>query len=597
MIKLSDYVMEVLVQNGVKHLFLLPGGACMHLVDSVEKTKGLDFVACLHEQAAAFAAEASAEYGNTLGAALVTAGPGGTNAITGLAAAWIESAPTIFLSGQAKRADLIGSRGVRSMGQQEVDIISIVKPITKYAVLLTDPQSVRYHLEKAIHLARTGRPGPVWLDFPLDVQAQQIDPDQLEGFHASNDNDSSLDAEHLEKILDLLQQAQRPVIYVGNGVRLGGAVPQLREFIDLLQAPVLTSWKAADLLAEDDPLYCGRPGAIGQRGANFTQQNADLIIVLGARLDLPSVAFSHEGFARHAKKVFVDIDQKELDKFGMKIDLPLRIDVRAFLTKTLERLKKTSLPDWKPWLDRAKQWQRTYPVVLPEYEKQSPGVSTYAFYDLMSELAGRDDVLVPGSSGPCSDIFMQAFKVKLGQRIFNAPGLGAMGTGLPASIGACVASGRKRTLCFNGDGGFQLNIQELETVRRLGLPIKFFIFSNGGYGSIFSMQKGHFKGHMVATHPDSGLTLPDIRKVAEAYGIPSAKIGTLAEARDIARKALASPGPFLCEIVCSLEERTAPRVTSVVHADGTITSNPMEDMAPPLDREEFQAQMLIPPGK
>jgi acetolactate synthase-1/2/3 large subunit len=358
---------------------------------------------------------------------------------------------------------------------------------------------------------------------------------------------------------------------------------------------VLTSWKAADLLAEDDPLYCGRPGAIGQRGANFTQQNADLIIVLGARLDLPSVAFNHEGFARHAKKVFVDIDQAELDKFSMKIDLPLNVDVRLFLTKALERLGKTSPPNWKSWLVRAKEWQRNYPVVLPEYEKQPLGVSTYVFYDMISDLAGADDVLIPGSSGPCSDIFMQAFKVKAGQRIFNAPGLGAMGTGLPASIGACVASGRKRTLCFNGDGGFQLNIQELETVRRLDLPIKFFIFSNGGYGSIFSMQKGHFKGHMVATHPDSGLTLPDIRKVAEAYGIPSAKISTLAEAREIAGKALASPGPLLCEIVCSLEERTAPRVTSVVHADGTITSNPMEDMAPPLDRDEFKAQMIVPP--
>jgi acetolactate synthase I/II/III large subunit len=597
MIKLSDYVMNVLVENGVKHLFLLPGGACMHLVDSVEKTKGLEFIACLHEQAAAFGAEASAEYGNTLGAALVTAGPGGTNAITGLAAAWIESAPVIFLSGQAKRADLIGSRGVRSMGQQEVDIVPIVKPITKYAVQITDEKSIRFHLEKAIHLALTGRPGPVWLDIPLDVQARQIEPDQLEGFRAPVEETSNLTSDDIEKFLALLQNAERPVIYAGNGIRLAGALGPFRQFIDLLGAPVLTSWKAADLLAEDDPLYCGRPGAIGQRGANFTQQNADLIIVLGARLDLPSVAFNHEGFARHAKKVFVDIDPSELGKFSMKIDLSLACDARVFLAKVVERLAKVSLPIWKPWLDRAKGWQRTYPVVLPEYEKQAHGVSTYAFYDVMSDLADASDVLIPGSSGPCSDIFMQAFKVKAGQRIFNAPGLGAMGTGLPASIGACVASGRKRTLCFNGDGGFQLNIQELETVRRLALPIKFFIFSNGGYGSIFAMQKGHFQGHMVATHPESGLTLPDIRKVAAAYGIPSARISTLSEVRDIVPNALSAPGPFLCEIVASLEERTAPRVTSIVHSDGTITSNPMEDMAPLLSREEFKAQMLIPSGE
>jgi acetolactate synthase I/II/III large subunit len=594
MIKLSDYVMNVLVQNGVKHIFLLPGGACMHLIDSVEKTTGLEFTCCLHEQAAAFAAEASAEYANTLGAALVTAGPGGTNAVTGVAAAWIESASVIFISGQAKRADLIGARGVRSMGQQEVDIISIVKPITKYAVQIMDENGIRFHLEKAIHLARTGRPGPVWIDIPLDVQARQIEPDQLEGFQPDSHNTPAMDANEIDKFAELLQQAERPVIYAGNGIRLSGALTPFRRFIDLLRVPILVSWKAADLLADNDPLYCGRPGAIGQRGANFTQQNADLIIVLGARLDLPSVAFNHEGFARHAKRVFVDIDPTELGKFGMKIDLPLQVDVGVFLRKALERLPKASLPIWKSWLDRARQWQKTYPVVLPEYEKQAQGVSTYAFYDVMSDLAETDDVLIPGSSGPCSDIFMQAFKIKAGQRIFNAPGLGAMGTGLPASIGACIASGRKRTLCFNGDGGFQLNIQELETVRRLALPIKFFVFSNGGYGSIYSMQKGHFKGHMVATHPESGLTLPDIKKVAAAYGIPSAQISTLGEVREIARKALSSPGPFLCEVLCSLEERTAPRVASVVQSDGTIVSNPMEDMSPPLDREEFRAQMLVP---
>jgi len=594
MIKLSDYVMNVLVENGVRTLFLLPGGACMHLIDSVEKTAGLEFVACLHEQAAAFAAEASAEYGNTLGAALVTAGPGGTNAVTGVACAWLESAPTIFLSGQAKRADLISTRGVRSMGQQEVDIISIVKPITKYAAQITDEKTIRFHLEKAIHLARTGRPGPVWLDLPLDVQAQMIDPEKLESFHAAAAASPVIADDTIRQFTSLLQRAERPVIYAGNGVRLSGAGAEFRRLLELLKAPVLTSWKAADFLAEDDPFYCGRPGAIGQRGANFTQQNADLMIVLGARLDLPSVAFNHEGFARNARKVFVDIDRTELDKFSTKIALPVQGDVRDFLARALAALSGAKLPNWSAWLQRAKEWQQRYPVVLPEYEKQAEGVSTYVFYKIMSELASADEVIVPGSSGPCSDIFMQAFQVKAGQRIFNAPGLGAMGTGLPASIGACVASGRKRTLCFNGDGGFQLNIQELETVRRLGLPIKFFVLCNGGYGSIFAMQKGHFKNRMVASHPGSGLTLPDIRKVADAYGIPSARIGSLADVREVVSKALASPGPFLCEVHTSLEERTAPRVTSVVHPDGTITSNPMEDMAPPLSREEFQANMIAP---
>lgn len=597
MIKLSDYVMKVLAQNGVRHLFLLPGGACMHLVDSVEKTPGLEFIACLHEQAAAFAAEASAEYGNTLGAALVTAGPGGTNAVTGVACAWIESAPVVFLSGQAKRADLIGTRGVRSMGQQEVNIIPVVKPITKYAVQVTDEKTIRFHLEKAIHLARTGRPGPVWLDIPLDVQAQMIDEEKLQSFDGGIPEAPSIRHETVNQFKHLVLGAKRPVIYAGNGVRLSSALPQFRQLLEKLKVPVLTSWKAADFLAESDSFYCGRPGAIGQRGANFTQQNADLMIVLGARLDLPSVAFNHEGFARNAKKVIVDIDEAELGKFNTKITLPVHGDVAEFLSKTLAALDGVPLPDWSPWLKRARDWQAQYPVVLPEYEKQAEGVSTYVFYKVMSELAAQDEVLIPGSSGPCSDIFMQAFQVKAGQRIFNAPGLGAMGTGLPASIGACVASGRKRTLCFNGDGGFQLNIQELETVRRLGLPIKFFVLSNGGYGSIYAMQKGHFKDHMVASHPGSGLTLPDIRKVAGAYGIPTAQIRTLGELREVAAQVLASPGPFVCEVITSLEERTAPRVASTVHSDGTITSNPMEDMSPPLSREELQANMLPPPGE
>jgi acetolactate synthase I/II/III large subunit len=596
LIKLSDYVIDFVARAGVKHIFMLAGGGCMHLADSVGRAQNLEYVCCLHEQACAFAAEAYAEYTNHLGAALVTTGPGGTNTVTGVAAAWIEGASCLFLSGQAKRADLIGTSGVRSMGPQEVDIVSIVRPITKYAKTVLDPQSIRYELEKAVHIATSGRRGPVWLDIPLDVQATMVEESTLEGFipDAGESATAGLRAQ-VAQAIELINRAERPVLFLGNGVRAAANADLVSRLIDELQIPVLLTWKVVDLLPEDHACYAGRPGAIGQRGANFTQQNADCIVVLGARLDLPQIAFRQENFAPGATKILVDVDSAEIAKFRMKIDVPVCADAAAFIGEFLRQSGKRTNTDHSAWVKRTRDWQRQYPVVLPEYASTEGIVNVYTLMDVLSEELAADDLLVPGSSGPCSDIFMQAFRIKAGQRVVNAPGLGAMGTGLPGTIGACLASGGRRTICVNGDGGFQLNIQELETVCRLKLPIKYFVLCNGGYASIMTAQRTHFQGRYAGSEPGSHLTLPNLMPVAEAYGIRAIEIHDHNDLRSGIREALTSDGPVVIAVHTAPDQPVAPRATSIMRADGTMVSRPMEDMWPLLDREELLSNMILAP--
>ena len=590
--KLSDYVVDFLIQRGLKHIFLLPGGGCMHLADSVGRRPELNYLCCLHEQASAFAAEAYGEYTNSFGCALVTAGPGGTNAVTGVACAWVESSPCVFISGQAKRADLICNQpqAVRSMGQQEVDIVAIVSPVTKYAVTVLEPAGIRFHMEKALWLATHERKGPVWIDIPLDVQAALVDPDAMEGFVAPNEVAQDFSGE-IGQILASLARAKCPVIYAGNGVRSAGMLEQFRALVECLNIPVLLTWKAADFLPEEHSSYVGRPGGIGQRAANFAQQKSDWILVLGARLDLPSVAFNHANFAPGAFKILVDVDPAEIAKFKAKIDVPICSNLSQFIPEFLAAVEASPRTDFSAWRERCRAWARQFPVVLPDYFQRSGAISTYVLIDILSDLLRPADVVVPGSSGPCSDIFFQAFKVKGGQRILNAPGLGAMGTGLPGTIGTALASGGRRIINVNGDGGFQLNIQELETVRRLQLPVKYFVLDNGGYRSIVSMQRSHFQGRLVGAEPSSGLTMPDIGRVAEAYGIPALYVDSYTHLADALADALGRSGPVICVIKSSVDEVTAPRVTSEVRSDGTIVSNPMEDMWPFLDRAEYNAIM------
>jgi acetolactate synthase-1/2/3 large subunit len=588
--KLSDYVIDFIAATGVKHVFLLPGGGCMHLVDSLGSSKDLTFVANLHEQACAVAADAYAQYTNNLGVALVTTGPGGTNTITGVAAAWNDSIPCLFLSGQVKRADLMTGRGVRQMGPQEVDIVSLVKPITKYAATITDPSTVRLHLEKALYLAKSGRPGPVWLDFPLDVQAAMIDPESLPRFTPAPE--PVIDVETpVREALRHLATAKRPVILAGNGVRLAGALEPFRELIERLRVPVLTTWKSMDFLPDDHPLFAGRPGGVGQRAANFAQQNSDWILVIGARLDLPQIAFNPANFARAAKRVIVDIDESEIRKLDWEDAIEIVADARVVIDELLRQTEGSV--DVMDWIAQCQEWRRRYPIVLDSYREETDGVNNYVLVDVLADEMSADDLMVPGSSGACSEITMQSFRVRKGMRVFNTEGLGPMGFGIPATIGACLASGRRHTVSIDGDGGFHMNNQELETVRRLNLPIKYFVLDNDGYASIRATQRNYFDSRFVASSPDSGLTLPDTLRIAAAYGLATFEILDQSRIHEQVREVLEHSGPAVCRVKITPSQMTAPRAASRQLADGSMVSAPMEDLWPFLDREEFERNMLI----
>lgn len=596
--KLSDYVIRFIAEQGVKHVFMLPGGGAMHLVDSLGRCKDIEYVCNLHEQACAIAAEAYARFTNNLGVVLVTTGPGGTNTITGLAGAWLESTPCLFVSGQVKRSDMKKDLGVRQFGPQELDIVSLVKTITKYAITVTEPTSIKYHLEKAVTLAKSGRPGPVWIDIPLDVQASQINPESLEGFDKltliKDASDSVKLVDKVVQTIALLNQSERPVLLVGNGVRVAGAHDICLQMVDLLQIPVLTTWTGKDIVWDAHPLNFGSPGIIAPRGPNFTLQNADLLITIGARLDFAITGFDKSLFARAAKKVIVDIDESELKKFQILVDIPICSDAMSFIDEILRQSSSIRKKDRSLWLNRCKEWKEKYPVVISEYWSQREYVNSYVFSAVLSELLNADDIIVPGSSGSGIDTFFLSFKVKRGQRAYNTGGLGAMGFGIPASIGGCIASGRKRTICVDGDGGFQMNIQELETVARLNLPIKYFVLNNRGYASIHAMQQNHFAGRLVACDSSSELTLPDAVKQAQSYGIEATRIRNHENLKEIITEVLQSPGPCVCDVMIDPNQIIGPRVSSYVRPDGSIISKPLEDLWPFLDRKEFLHNMIIP---
>jgi acetolactate synthase-1/2/3 large subunit len=601
--KLSDYVVRFIADLGVKHVFLVPGGGAMHLNDSLARCPEIEFVCNSHEQASAIAAENYGKATNHLGVAMVTSGPGVTNAITGLAGAWLDSTPCLFLSGQAKRADrmfrLDGTPlGVRQIGAQEVDAVSIVRPLTKYAVTIMDPQTVRYHLEKAVFLARSGRPGPVWIDIPLDVQATPIDGIDLPAFDTSEipaPYNAALVPQQVSETIQALSRSARPLLLAGNGVRLARAQNELREALDLLQLPTALTWCAGDLLSDDDPLFVGRPGGIAPRGANFALQNSDFLLIIGARMDVAITGYAPERLARAAHKVMVDIDAAEIAKLGGAIQTPVCADAGAFLRELLRQRASIHESDRMCWKKRCGEWKQRYPVVQPEHRAPQERVSTYYLTEILSEEVRPDDCLVSGSSGNGIEAFLLAYRTRAGQRIFHTAGLGAMGCGVPASIGVCLANDRRRTICVDGDGGFQFNIQELETIARLKLPITFFVLNNDGYASIRASQKNYFGAPTIGCDASTGLTVPDVRRVAEAYGLRTALIPNQINLRDQVRRVLNEPGPLVCDVRVVPDEIRAPRLSTVQRPDGSLVSKPLEDLWPFLDREEFASNMLIEP--
>lgn len=600
--KLSDYIFQFVAELGIKHVFMLSGGGAMHLDDSLGRCKQIEYVCNLHEQACAIAAEAYAKVTSDLGVALVTTGPGGTNSITGVAGAWLDSTPCLFISGQVKRPDLKGTSGLRQLGVQEVDIVSLVAPITKYAVTVTDPSSIRYHLERAVYLARRGRPGPVWIDVPLDVQAAPIDESTLPKFEPEPETaalfDESRMREQVAQVVELLNQSERPLLLAGSGIRLARAGSDFLALVDRLAIPAEAATSLGiDLMPGDHPLFFGRPGPIAPRYANFILQNCDLLIAVGARLDMAMTAYAHEKLARGAKKVMVDIDPAEIAKMKTTIHVPVQADAGAFLREFLKRTEPNS--EYRPrdcsaWISRCRQWRERYPVVLPEHREPGGMVSTYHLTEVLCQEMNGDDVIASGSSGNAIELFHLCFQHKAGQRVIHTRGLGAMGFGIPAAIGACLAAGRRRTICLDGDGGFHLNIQELETVARLKLPIKFFVINNNGYASIRISQAGYFQGRLCGADPTSGVTLPDLLKISEAYGIRAVRLADQNDLRSRVAALLNEPGPLVVDVLVPPDEVRAPRVISVPRPDGSMVSKPLEDLWPFLPRDEFLSNMIVP---
>jgi acetolactate synthase I/II/III large subunit len=624
--KLSDYVIQFVANLGVKHVFLVPGGGAMHLNASLAQCASIEAICNSHEQASAMAAENYAKAVNGLGVAMVTTGPGGTNAVTGLAGAWLDSTPVLFLSGQVKRPDRMfapdgAPLGMRQLGVQEIDIVSIVKPLTKYAVTVLDPNSIRFHLEKAAYLARTGRPGPVWIDIPLDVQATPIDASDLAPFEAPHPSAAPLQdaqaagapelAAQVRETIDALNRAERPLILIGNGVRLAHAEDQFRKLFDLLRIPVEATWCAADIISSEDALFVGRPGSLASRGANFALQNCDFLLSIGTRLDFAITGYAPEKFARAAHKVMVDIDPAEIRKLAPFIDTPICADAGDFLGEMLcqmscqtprqplrliPRQAGAVLPkDRTSWNQRCTDWKTRYPVVTEEHRKPEGPVSIYHLAEVIGQETTPEDLMISGSSGAGIEIFLFACPTRTGQRIYHTAGLGSMGNGLPGSIGLCIAGDRRRTVCVDGDGGFQFNIQELETVARLNLPIKFFVLNNGGYASMRASQTNFFGSPQLGCDSRTGITVPDLCKVAAAYGLPTARIESQANLREQVRKVLETPGPVVCDVMVIPDEVRGPRLSSIQRPDGSLVSKPLEDLWPFLDRDEFYANMIVPP--
>jgi acetolactate synthase-1/2/3 large subunit len=595
-IKVAEYIVSFLESKGIKNIFMLSGGFCLPMVDAVANSD-IKYTCNLHEQAAAIAAEAYAQYTGDPGVCMVTAGPGGTNAITGVASAWLDSIPMIILSGQVQSKDLKGSRKVRQIGFQEIDIVKIVDSITKYSVTVQDPKDIKCVMECAWHQATTGRQGPVWIDIPLDIQSAQINEHQLRGFSAeqflpsSGTNKQKTLTNKVSKFYDLIKESKRPVILAGNGIRSSGAKDKFLSLAEKLGIPVLTTWKSVDFMSENHPLFVGRPGLIAQRGANFSQQNSDLFISIGSRLDLGQTAFNHDNFARKAKKIIVDVDQAEIDKMQFDVDCEINFDASDFIDEALKQLDSLE-NNFSDWLSICKNWQEKYPVILEEYWQQEQCVNNYVLIDVLSKLAKPGNLIVPGSSGACSEVTMQAFKVKDGIRVFNSEGLGSMGFGIPASIGGCIASNRAETICIDGDGGFVMNIQELETVKRLNLPIKYFVLNNGGYVSIRNSQDKHFD-KQIASGEDSGVTLPDIEKVCRSYGIKYRKLENHDNITENTQEILSEEGPVICEVIMLHTHESMPRNSTHKDENGVFVSLPMEDLLPLLPRDEFARNMSV----
>lgn len=596
-VRVADWMMQRLADAGVQHIFMLPGGGAMYLNDAVACEPRLEAVPCHHEQACAIAAEASGRTGNLdyaqFGVAMVTTGPGATNAITPVAGAWIDSIPLLVISGQAKRADRLNGRPLRQGGVQEVDIVPIVHSITKYAATVLDPQSIRQHVEQALNLMQSGRPGPVWLDIPLDVQAAPIDPESLPAWTPPVADTASAAAD-LTSVANLIANAKRPLIVAGHGVRLAGAAQAFANLVETLGIPTVLTWNALDLLPWDHPLNIGRPGVVAARAANFAVQNCDLMIAIGCRLENIVTAYNPRGFARAAHKVVVDVDQNELDKLDMDIGHRLQMDAGQFIRELQAAVKPAPGEPFAQWQQRCTSWKHRYSQNEGRVFSENGPISHAHFVESLSQVAPENTLIATGSSGLAVEFFYAGFRNKIGQRTFLTSGLGAMGYGLPAAIGACLGNARRPMLAVESDGSLQLNLQELSTLASQKLPICLFIMNNDGYASIRNTQRNYFAGRYIASGPESGLEMPDLRKIADTYGLPYMAISDCEQLESQIGAALNLPRPCIVDVHLVANESLAPKCAAIIGADGSIVSMPLEDMSPLLPLDKLEAEMLVP---
>jgi acetolactate synthase-1/2/3 large subunit len=597
MIKVSDFIANYLSGNGVSHVFMLTGGGAMHLNDSLGKHKSLTTIFNHHEQACAMAAESYARLTNKIALVNVTTGPGGLNTLNGVFGAWTDSIPMLVISGQVRYDTTVRGVGLplRQMGDQECDIVRSVQPMSKYAVMITDPLYVKYELQKALYLATKGRPGPVWLDIPLNVQGSFVDEHLLHSYdfpESEKQEPPRINAATIEETISKIRKAKRPVILVGTGVRLSGAHSDFLKLIHLLNIPVATAFNAHDVLSEDHACYVGRPGTVGDRAGNFAVQNADLLIVLGCRLNIRQIGYNWKSFAREAYKIAVEIDALEFKKPTISIDYPIHGDLADFFQQMISVLTPQSAIEKTEWLDWCKKRKEKYPVVLKEYWERKDSVNPYCFIDALSNQLPEDHIIVTANATACITPF-QALKIKRNQRLYSNSGSASMGYDLPAAIGACIGSGGQKIICLAGDGSIQLNIQELATITHYQLPIKIFVLHNRGYPSIRQTQTSVFGQPYVGVGEDSGLFFPNLEKIAEAYEMQYFKATCHADLEKNIMATLEGQRATICEVMLTIDQPFAPKMSSKRLADGRMVSRPLEDLAPFLDKKELIEYMII----
>lgn len=603
-IRLSDYVADFLVSHGVTDCFSVVGGGAMHLNDALGHKEGLKVTYNHHEQACSIAAEAYARLENKIAAVCVTTGPGGTNAITGVACGWLDSIPMFIISGQvrydttARYALQFTETPLRALGDQEYDIVKSVEPMTKYATMIEDPKQIRFALEKAWHLATTGRPGPVWIDIPVNFQGSYIETDELKGYDPKEDDAKlppEVSDETINVIIEKIKKAKRPVLHAGYGIRLSGGYEKFRSVIEKLNIPVVTYWNAVDLIEDEHQLYCGRAGNMGDRPGNWAIQNADLILAIGTRISIRQVGYNWKTWARAAEVIMVDIDKAELKKPTLHVEMPVWADAKDFLTKLDSKLTKKIDCD-KIWLEACQRWKKEYPAVLPRHwEENGTTANVYAFIRYLSSRLPENS-LTAVSNGACCVAGNQCYVIQKGSRMANNSAIASMGYGLPAAIGTCIGGGRRDTICLEGDGSIMMNLQELQTILTNNLPIKIFLINNNGYHSIRLTQTNLFSNHCkVGIGPESGdLSFPEFEKLAKAFGYKYFSAHSNKEMKDVVDKVLKIDGPVFCEIFTDTKQVWEPKSSTKRLEDGTLVSPPLEDLAPFLPREELKKNMFIP---